>query len=129
MSTTALNAPERAAVAAHPSALETARLAAAAGRLPRAPEPPAASPPAAPRPELWQRVPRRFFHLRAALGDRAAQRRVDREQRREAREARLHRLLGTVPGGETGRRPENMKHPTGPMPLGHGGKQPEAQGE
>jgi hypothetical protein len=37
------------------------------------------APPTTPRPELWRRVPRKFFHLRAALGDRAAQRRVDRE--------------------------------------------------
>jgi len=62
--------------------------------VPAAAEPEPA-PPAVARVELWRKVPRRFYHLRAALGDRAAQRRVDREQRQEAR---LQRLLGTVPG-------------------------------
>jgi hypothetical protein len=61
-----------------PNALELARLAAERGRLPRVPEPEPA-PPAVAHVELWQRVPRCFYHLRASLGDRAAQRRVARE--------------------------------------------------
>jgi len=69
---------ENAAVAASPNALELARLAAERGRLPRVPEPEPA-PPAVAHVELWQRVPRCFYHLRASLGDRAAQRRVARE--------------------------------------------------
>jgi hypothetical protein len=53
--------------AAPPSALELARLAAAAGRTPRPAEPEPPPPAAAPRPEYWRKIPRRFAALRQAM--------------------------------------------------------------